>query len=109
MPKKKRRPGDGSKLEGAGAKTPNRELHHWWPKGLSKYWADQDGLVSQLRYCGKLHRSTPKTFGAMTNAHAIKLEGPWNWPTEPIVNFSRHQFVAHCRQGSGSAFCRLFC
>ncbi|HEY4940033.1 MAG TPA: hypothetical protein VII56_01290 [Rhizomicrobium sp.] len=87
MSKKKRRPGDGTKLEGAGAKIPNRELHHWWPKGLSKYWADQDGLVSQLRYCGKLHRSTPKTFGAMTNAHAIKLKGPWNSTIEPMFNF----------------------
>ncbi len=29
------------------------ELHHWWPKGLSKFWADEQGLVTRLSWDGK--------------------------------------------------------
>jgi Protein of unknown function (DUF4238) len=85
---KQRRPGEGSKVAGGGWNIPSQELHHWWPRGLSKLWADHDGLTSRLSASGEILRSKPKNFGALKNAHAIKLEGPWNATIEPIFNFA---------------------
>src|ERR1700730_17833613 len=43
---KQRRPGEGSKVAGGRWNIPSQEPHHWWPRGLSKLWADHDGLTS---------------------------------------------------------------
>src|SRR5262245_52435200 len=85
---KNRRPGDGVKVAGAGHLIRSREVHHWWPRGLSKLWVDDKGLVSQLRHTGKIERSKPKNFGAISNAHFLKFEGPWNATVEPIFAFA---------------------
>ena len=49
------------------------ELHHWWPRSLSKFWASADGRVSCLRSQGELIRSLPKSFGAIRNDNNITL------------------------------------
>jgi hypothetical protein len=59
-------------------------LHHWWPECLSEHWADKDGLVHRLRPNGEIKRLPPSQFGAITNAHMIKLgrtrgsQTPWD-------------------------------
>jgi len=49
------------------------ELHHWWPRSLSKYWADTDGHASAVFSDGTIVRSKPRQFGAIRNAHNIKM------------------------------------
>ncbi|MEL7689479.1 hypothetical protein [Citromicrobium bathyomarinum] len=51
------------------------ERHHWWPEGVSAYWADQEGGVNWLLPDGAVRRSVPKNFGVIGNGHAIKLGG----------------------------------
>lgn len=61
------------------------ELHHWWPRTLSKYWGDDDGMCCRLAWDGKLVRSNPANFGAMTNAHHIRHGSeptPWDGSIE---------------------------
>lgn len=57
------------------------EGHHWWPKSLSRYWANEDGVVHQLFWDGRVVPQTnPKNFGVITNAHHIKLgDAPTVW------------------------------
>jgi len=62
------------------------ELHHWWPRSLAKHWSSSDGMVSTLRPTGELIRAPAGAFGATTNAHAIKLESPWDASFETIFN-----------------------
>lgn len=62
------------------------ELHHWWPRTLAKYWSAGDGMVSVIRPTGEVHRAPAGAFGAITNAHHIKLGGPWDSTFEPIFN-----------------------
>lgn len=55
--------------------------HHWWPQALSAYWEDGDGKACQLGSNGDVVRSNPAQFGAITNAHHIKLAAdpaPWD-------------------------------
>jgi hypothetical protein len=62
------------------------ELHHWWPRTLADHWAAADGMVSVIRPNGVVRRAPPGAFGAITNAHHIKVGGPWNSTFEPIFN-----------------------
>lgn len=62
------------------------ELHHWWPRTLAEHWAAADGMVSVVRPNGEIRRAPPGAFGAITNAHHMKLGGPWDSTFEPIFN-----------------------
>jgi hypothetical protein len=62
------------------------ELHHWWPRTLADHWAAADGMVSVIRPNGTVHRAPPGAFGAITNAHHMKMGGPWDSTFEPIFN-----------------------
>lgn len=62
------------------------ELHHWWPRTLADHWAAADGMVSVIRPNGTVHRAPPGAFGAITNAHHIKVGGPWDSTFEPIFS-----------------------
>ena len=62
------------------------ELHHWWPKGLSRFWADDEGKVTRLSWNGELLQLQPAKFGAIHNAHRIRLEGPWDTSIEPLFD-----------------------
>ncbi|MGF1594724.1 MAG: hypothetical protein ACFCUW_15695 [Kiloniellaceae bacterium] len=50
---------------------PKNERHHWWPRGLSKFWQDDSGHVHCVSCDGELVRSFPKEFGAIRNANKI--------------------------------------
>lgn len=52
---------------------PKNELHHWWPRSLSAYWADEHGRAHALSPDGKVVRSTPRQFGAIRNDNNIYL------------------------------------
>lgn len=62
------------------------ELHHWWPRSLAEYWSAADGMVSAIRPDGAVLRSRPGAFGGITNAHHLKMGGPWDSTFEPIFN-----------------------
>ncbi len=62
------------------------ELHHWWPRTLAEHWADDDGMVAVIRPNGDVRRAPPGAFGAITNAHHMKMGGPWDSTFEPIFN-----------------------
>ncbi|RDE05569.1 DUF4238 domain-containing protein [Sphingomonas aracearum] len=62
------------------------ELHHWWPRTLAEHWADHEGMVSVIRPNGEVRRAPPGAFGAITNAHHMKMGGPWDSTFEPIFN-----------------------
>lgn len=57
-------------------------LHHWWPKGLSAFWAGYDDCVTRINPKGEELRSPPAQFGGITNGHAVKLDGPWSFSFE---------------------------
>jgi hypothetical protein len=52
--------------------------HHWWPRALAGYWADGEKLVSVIHHDGSVDRSQPGAYGAITNAHHIKLNSPFD-------------------------------
>lgn len=62
------------------------ELHHWWPRTLSEHWSAPDGMVSVIRPSGEVRRAPPGAFGAITNAHHIRIGGPWDSTFEPLFN-----------------------
>lgn len=70
------------------------ELHHWWPRTLSEHWAAGDGMVSVIRPNGTMHRAPPGAFGAITNAHHMKMGGPWDTTFEPIFNEPDNEMAA---------------
>lgn len=57
-------------------------LHHWWPKGLSSYWGDDDDCVTRITPAGEELRSPTAQFGGITNGHTVKLNGPWSFSFE---------------------------
>lgn len=69
--------------------TPSRTLksaaHHWWPRNLSRFWSDASGGVTQVSWNEEILTTRPANFGAITNAHHIKLseDNPWNATFEP--------------------------
>jgi hypothetical protein len=64
------------------AKGVKTALHHWWPRGLSQFWEDGEGGVTALNPDGSERRSSHDQFGAITNAHAVKIDGPWSFSFE---------------------------
>jgi len=72
------------------------ELHHWWPQTLADHWAAGDGMVSVIRPNGTVHRAPPGAFGAITNAHHMKMGGPWDSTFEPIFQRARQRDGGVC-------------
>lgn len=70
------------------------ELHHWWPRTLADHWAAADGMVSVIRPNGTVHRAPSGAFGAITNAHHMKMGGPWDSTFEPIFNKPDNEMAA---------------
>ncbi|HZG46419.1 MAG TPA: hypothetical protein VEZ41_09155 [Allosphingosinicella sp.] len=73
------------------------ELHHWWPRTLAEHWAAGDGMVSVMRPDGIVHRAPPGAFGAITNAHHLKMGGPWDSTFEPIFNEPDNEMATFVR------------
>ena len=70
------------------------ELHHWWPRNLSRFWAGDDGCTTQFSHDGEIVRAPPANFGAITNAHHIKFQddNPWNTSFESTFGKADRQF-----------------
>jgi len=66
--------------------------HHWWPRSLSSFWKDAEGKVNRSSSDGRLVRSTPKNFGAIRNAHQIRLGEHWSFDFEPEFSEVDNQF-----------------
>lgn len=101
-------------LKGQARKT---ELHHWWPKGLSKLWADTDGKVVRRAWNGDERRIPPAQLGAITNGHLMKFGGPWTTTIEPLFNdadtnlprmVERLQMLPHGAATAGMSFDNRF-
>lgn len=58
------------------------EKHHWWPKGLSKYWGNEQGLVYRKDSSGKIIRSKPKAFGQISDGHNILFDEEMDFPQQ---------------------------
>lgn len=51
-------------------------------------------MVSVIRPNGTVHRAPPGAFGAITNAHHMKMGGPWDSTFEPIFNEPDNEMAA---------------
>lgn len=49
------------------------ERHHWWPRCVSKHWADCKGFVHRITPDGTSIRVPPAQLGMIGNGHHIKL------------------------------------
>ena len=47
--------------------------HHWWPRSLSREWADGTGKVGRIDLDGSVKRIPHAKVGGLRNAHMIKL------------------------------------
>lgn len=72
------------------------EKHHWWPKGLSKYWGDERGLVRRIDVTGEVIASKPIKLGKISDGHNILFENESPWQStiehyfdEPDQNMPR--------------------
>jgi hypothetical protein len=45
------------------------EKHHWWPRSLSRYWANDEGLLHRIDTNGLDICSRPEQFGQISNGH----------------------------------------
>ncbi|WP_309084064.1 DUF4238 domain-containing protein [Chelativorans sp.] len=62
------------------------EQHHWWPKSLSKSWADNAGKVTRITPDGERLSLEPHKFSSLRNAHHVELDGPWTHTYEPLFH-----------------------
>lgn len=49
------------------------ERHHWWPRCVSRLWADEDGTTGWIKPDGSVIRVPPNKLGLIGNGHHIKL------------------------------------
>jgi hypothetical protein len=73
------------------------EKHHWWPQSLSEFWVGDQGCVHQMSPDGAAVPAPPGNFGAITNAHHVKLSHtstPWDFNFEPLFNAADSRFPA---------------
>jgi hypothetical protein len=64
------------------------ERHHWWPRCVSKHWADAEGFAHWITPDGICKRVPPAQLGMIGNGHHIKLSqnpadsSPWDMSFE---------------------------
>lgn len=59
--------------------------HHWWPRGLSKFWKDDAGMAHRVSWDGELETKPPKSFGHTRNDNNVTLgvsPTPWDFSFE---------------------------
>lgn len=67
----------------------NTRADHWWPKGVQRLWAADDGYISRIKASGDIDRKRPpkgnkKGFGYKRGGHRIAYGvSPWNHSFEP--------------------------
>ena len=80
------------------SKKKSSELHHWWPKCVSKHWENEDGIVTWVKPNGEEVPSPSKSFGGYTNGHYAKLSPnagettPWDQNFEDTFNKADNGF-----------------
>lgn len=57
-------------------------LHHWWPKGLSSFWVDDEDCITCISPDGEERRAPPAQFGGITNGHTVRLGESWSFSFE---------------------------
>jgi hypothetical protein len=55
------------------------EKHHWWPKGISKFWENENGKIHRIEPTGKVVLSNPKEFAHISNGHNFLYDKPSSW------------------------------
>lgn len=73
---------------------PQSANHHWWPRGLSKFWIGVDGKVGCLRRDGedlKVIRTQHQNFGGKRDGHSQiygenRHDSPWNRSEEHVFD-----------------------
>jgi len=68
------------------------ERHHWWPRSLSQFWANEQGCVHWLRPSGEVVVSPPGNFGMIGNGHHVLLGDPGQptiWDSSFEADFQR--------------------
>src|SRR5258708_4923933 len=92
------------KTVGLTGKPLKSAAHHWWPRGLSELWADEHSQVTRMAWDGKILRAPPAQFGAITNGHHIKLDGPWATSIEPLFDDADSALPALAKRLEGLDF-----
>lgn len=73
-------------------------LHHWWPRCVSKYWANEEGFTHWLSPDGTCRRVPPAKLGMIGNGHHIKLSSnpadssPWDMSFESEFDVADSSF-----------------
>lgn len=69
-----------NRLDIAMGKLNKGRRHHWWPKSLSRFWANEDDEVGCLFPDGTVRFANHAQWGVLKDAHNIKLapDSPWN-------------------------------
>jgi hypothetical protein len=68
------------------------ERHHWWPRGVSQFWTNDEGCVHWLWTNGEVRTSRPGNFGMIGNGHHVRLgkpDEPTVWDTSFEADFQR--------------------
>jgi hypothetical protein len=74
------------------------ERHHWWPRCVSRHWADVDGNTGWITNTGDLRRLRPYALGQIGNGHHIKgshtpgESDPWDTSFEHEFNLADSTF-----------------
>ncbi|MEA2893319.1 MAG: hypothetical protein QOI05_4112 [Bradyrhizobium sp.] len=69
---------------------PKNEVHHWWPEGVSKFWAGDTGHAHRVESNGELICSLPKSFGGIRNDNNITFKSsPTVWDTSFEKSFAK--------------------
>lgn len=73
-------------------------LHHWWPRCVSKHWANSDGFTHWITPDGTCKRVPPAKLGMIGNGHHIKLSrdsadsSPWDMSFESEFDVADNNF-----------------
>lgn len=74
------------------------ERHHWWPRCVSKHWANQEGFAHLITPDGVSKRVPPAKLGMIGNGHHIKFSkdptkgSPWDTSFESEFDTADHNF-----------------
>lgn len=81
--------------------TSNSREHHWWPVGLQRYWADENGDVSWIDYDGTTHkkRAQNRKIAKQSYGHTMLRNSAWetNFEGEFDIDSHVHQIVENIR------------
>jgi hypothetical protein len=95
-------------MAGPEIKKLKEERHHWWPKVVSRHWADPNGRAHQIDNEGKEVTSKPANFGAIWNDNNIALARVptvWDESFEKVFAKADNQFpnvIAWLRENSNA-------